>query len=48
MPTVLNPHPGRRDDRDLEPTTDLAAVEQTSLTLEAAAAEMAALLQAGI
>ncbi|MFG2394765.1 hypothetical protein ACGFYF_38680 [Streptomyces lavendulae] len=47
MPTVLNPRPGRRDDRDLEPT-DLAAVEQTSLTLEAAAAEMAALLQAGI
>ncbi|MFJ6785893.1 hypothetical protein [Streptomyces yangpuensis] len=39
---------GARAGRELEPTTDLAAVEQTSRTLETAAAEMAALLQAGI
>ncbi|WP_371640294.1 hypothetical protein [Streptomyces virginiae] len=38
----------RRADRDLEPAMDVAAVEQTSRTLEAAAAEMAARLQAGI
>ncbi|MEU3774209.1 MobF family relaxase [Streptomyces sp. NPDC032472] len=38
----------RRAGRDLEPTTDVAAVEQTGRTLEAAAAEMAARLQAGI
>ncbi|MFJ8162477.1 hypothetical protein ACIRBY_16320 [Streptomyces sp. NPDC096136] len=48
VPTVFNPRPGRRADWELEPTTDVAAVEQTSRTLEAAAAEMAALLQAGI
>ncbi|ROQ93637.1 hypothetical protein EDE04_0021 [Streptomyces sp. 2132.2] len=38
----------RRAGRDLESTTDVAAVELTSRTLEAAAAEMAARLQAGI
>ncbi|WP_445270431.1 MobF family relaxase [Streptomyces sp. DSM 41634] len=53
VPTTPRPNlrPGRaerRASRDLEPTTDVAAVEQTSRTLEAAAAEMAARLQAGI
>lgn len=45
-----NLRPGRaerRAGRDREPTTDVAAVEQTRRTLEAAA-EMAARLQAGI
>ncbi|WP_331756408.1 MobF family relaxase [Streptomyces sp. NBC_01568] len=50
VPTTPRPNlrPGRRAGRDREPTTDVAAVEQTSRTLEAAAAEMAARLQAGI
>ncbi|MCX5374897.1 MobF family relaxase [Streptomyces sp. NBC_00091] len=52
VPTTQSPRPslrpGRRAGRDLEPMTDVAAVEQTSRTLEAAAAEMAARLQAGI
>ncbi|WP_369780663.1 MobF family relaxase [Streptomyces sp. R33] len=53
VPTTPRPNlrPGwaeRRAGRDLEPATDVAAVEQTSRTLEAAAAEMAARLQAGI
>ncbi|MFD3939902.1 hypothetical protein ACFWSF_34160 [Streptomyces sp. NPDC058611] len=39
---------GRRAGRDLEPTTDGAAVEQTRRTVEAAAVEMAARIQAGI
>ncbi|MFJ6785217.1 MobF family relaxase [Streptomyces yangpuensis] len=47
VPITLSSRPGRRADRDLEPTTDVAAVELTSRTLEAAVAEMAALLQAG-
>ncbi|ATZ22069.1 hypothetical protein SLAV_38695 [Streptomyces lavendulae subsp. lavendulae] len=51
VPTTPSPRPslrpGRRDSRDLEPMTDLVAVEQTSRTLEAAA-EMTARLQAGI
>ncbi|WP_306324563.1 hypothetical protein [Streptomyces venezuelae] len=47
VPTVLNPRRGRRAGRDLEPTTDIAAVELTSRTLETSVAEMAALLQAG-
>ncbi|MER7828229.1 MobF family relaxase [Streptomyces sp. NPDC096097] len=52
VPTAPSPRPslrpGRRAGRDLEPMTDVAAVELTSPTLEAAAAEMAARLQAGI
>ncbi|MFE6270486.1 MobF family relaxase [Streptomyces goshikiensis] len=53
VPTTARPNlrPGqaeRRAGRDPEPTTDVAAVERTSRTLEAAAAEMAARLQAGI
>ncbi|MFC8492938.1 MobF family relaxase [Streptomyces sp. NPDC057235] len=51
VPTTLSPRPGRRTSRDLEPTTDVAAVELTRRTLEAAAAEMAemaARLQAGV
>ncbi|MFJ6250672.1 MULTISPECIES: MobF family relaxase [unclassified Streptomyces] len=51
VPTTLSPRPGRRAGRDLEPTTDVAAVELTRRTLEAAAAEMAemaARLQAGV
>ncbi len=48
VPTALSPRPGRRIGRYLQPSTDVAAVEQTSRTLEAAAAEMAARLQAGI
>ncbi|MFD8939241.1 tyrosinase family protein [Streptomyces sp. NPDC059578] len=48
VPTTLSPRLGRRVGRDLEPTTDVAAVELTSRTLEAAVAEMAARLQAGI
>ncbi|MEV4193335.1 conjugal transfer protein TraA, partial [Streptomyces toxytricini] len=45
---TLSPRPGRTISRDLEPMTDVAAAELTSRTLEAAAAEMAARLQAGI
>ncbi|MFF3431383.1 MobF family relaxase [Streptomyces sp. NPDC002602] len=45
---TLSPRPGRRAGRDLGPMTDVAAAEQTSRTLEAAAAEMAARLQAGV
>ncbi|MFD5888732.1 MobF family relaxase [Streptomyces sp. NPDC060334] len=48
VPATLSPRPGRRASRDLGPMTDVAAAEQTSRTLEAAAAEMAARLQAGI
>ncbi|MFE3074320.1 conjugal transfer protein TraA [Streptomyces sp. NPDC059247] len=49
VPATLSPRPGRRAGRDLEPTTDVvAAVELTRRTLEAAAAEMAARLQAGV
>ncbi|MFD9535387.1 MobF family relaxase [Streptomyces sp. NPDC060010] len=48
VPTTLSPRPRRRTGRDLGPMTDVAAAEQTSRTLEAAAAEMAARLQAGI
>ncbi|MFI8280854.1 MobF family relaxase [Streptomyces sp. NPDC085929] len=43
-----SPRLGRRAGRELEPSTDVAAVELTRRTLEAAAAEMAARLQAGI
>ncbi|MCX5232970.1 hypothetical protein [Streptomyces sp. NBC_00233] len=46
-----SPHSGRmgwRADRDREPMTDVAAMEQATRTLEAAAAEIAARLQAGI
>ncbi|MEV7676239.1 hypothetical protein [Streptomyces sp. NPDC088752] len=47
--TVLTtPSPRLRTSRELEPMTDVAAVELTSRTLEAAAAEMAARLQAGV
>ncbi|MEU4359314.1 hypothetical protein [Streptomyces virginiae] len=52
VPTAPSPRPslrpGRRAGRELKPMTDVAAVELTSRTLEAAAAEMAARLQAGI
>ncbi len=48
VPPAMSPHPGRRTGRDLELMTDVAAVELTSRTLEAAAAEMAARLQAGV
>ncbi|MFE2163907.1 hypothetical protein ACFXB3_02310 [Streptomyces sp. NPDC059447] len=47
MPITL-PRPGRRTDRDLEPTMDVAAVELTSRTLVDAAAEMAARFQTSI
>ncbi|MFD5110435.1 MobF family relaxase [Streptomyces cinereoruber] len=46
VPTT--PSPRLRTSRELEPMTDVAAVELTSRTLEAAAAEMAARLQAGV
>ncbi|MEU9031487.1 MobF family relaxase [Streptomyces sp. NPDC048383] len=52
VPTTPSPRPslrtGQRAGRELEPMTDVAAVELTSRTLEAAVAEMAALLQAGV
>ncbi|MEU2395026.1 hypothetical protein [Streptomyces sp. NPDC007369] len=53
VPTTPRPNlrPGRAErkaGRDLEPMTDVSAVELTSRTLEAAAAEMAARLQAGL
>ncbi|MFE6818602.1 MobF family relaxase [Streptomyces sp. NPDC057675] len=48
VPSTLSPRTGRRTSRDLKPTTDIAAVELTRRTLEAAAAEMAARLQAGV
>ncbi|MFG2878873.1 MobF family relaxase [Streptomyces sp. NPDC048337] len=48
VPATLNSRLGRRAGRDLEPTTDVAAVELTRRTLEAAVAEMAAWLQAGV
>lgn len=48
VPATPSPRPGRRAGWDREPTTDVAAVEQTSRTLEAEAAEMAARLQVGI
>ncbi|OKJ45978.1 conjugal transfer protein TraA [Streptomyces sp. CB02009] len=48
VPSTLRPCTGRRTGRDLEPTTDVAAVELTRRTLEAVAAEMAARLQAGV
>lgn len=45
---TLSSRTGRKAGRDLEATTDIAAVELTSRTLESAAAEMAARLQAGV
>ncbi|MFJ5026379.1 MobF family relaxase [Streptomyces goshikiensis] len=48
VPGTLSSRTGRRAGRDLEATTDVAAVELTSRTLESAAAEMAARLQAGV
>ncbi|MFJ9552039.1 hypothetical protein [Streptomyces erythrochromogenes] len=52
MPTTPSPclslRTGQRAGWELEPMTDVAAVELTSRTLEAAAAEMAARLQAGV
>ncbi|MFE5560329.1 hypothetical protein [Streptomyces sp. NPDC056544] len=47
-PNLRSGRAERRAGRDLEPTTDVATVEQTSWTLEVTAAEMAARLQAGI
>lgn len=48
VPGTLSSRTRRRAGRDLEPTTDVAAVELTRRTLEAAVAEMAARLQAGV
>ncbi|WP_434091016.1 hypothetical protein [Streptomyces goshikiensis] len=48
VPGTLSSRTGRRAGRDLEATTDAAAVELTSRTLESAAAEMAARLQSGV
>ncbi|MFE9636774.1 MobF family relaxase [Streptomyces sp. NPDC006463] len=47
-PSLRPGRAGRKADRGLEWATDVAAVEQTRRTLEAAAAEMAAKLQDGI
>ncbi|MFJ4771053.1 hypothetical protein ACIP88_18405 [Streptomyces uncialis] len=48
VPTTPSLRTGQRAGRELEPMTDVAAVELTSRTLEAAMAEMAARLQAGV